>query len=217
VTGRQAQPISYVVCFDAKFSNKVYIMTQLNQPEPLSQPLTQSEFVATFRLFSRFSFWIQLFFGAVSGIVLLFAMLGRNMSEQTNNNAGIGFGVFLAVVGLLLLCFRIFWDFRYRLLGRLLHAENSQVYPSKEHITHTLRIGLVSSLVGVLIAFVASEETVAVVLAKTLSQPQAMAAYAPENVIRSLDIFVTMANVNLIGAHFFGAVTSLGLLNWVED
>jgi len=191
-------------------------MNQLNQPESLSQPLTQSEFVATFRLFSRFSFWIQLFLGAVSGIVLVFAMLGRNMSEQTNN-AGIGFGVFLAIIGLLLLCFRIFWDFRYRLLGRLLHAENSQVYPSKEHITHTLQIGLVSSLVGVLIAFVASEETVAVVLAKTLSQPQAMAAYAPENVIRSLDIFVTMANVNLIGAHFFGAVTSLGLLNWVED
>ncbi|MEG4802859.1 DUF3611 family protein [Microcoleus sp. ARI1-B5] len=187
----------------------------MNQPESLSQPLTQTEFVATFRLFSRFSFWIQLFLGAVSGIVLLFAMLGRNMSEQTN--AGIGFGVFLAILGLLLLCFRIFWDFRYRLLGRLLHAENSQVYPSKEHITHTLRIGLISSLVGVLIAFVASEETVAVVLAKTLSQPQAIAAYAPENMIRSLDIFVTMANVNLIGAHFFGAVTSLGLLNWVED
>lgn len=188
----------------------------MNQPESLSQPLTNTEFVTTFRLFSRVSFWIQLFLGGVSGIVLVFAMLGRNMSEQTNS-AGIGFGIVLAILGLLLLCFRIFWDFRYRLLGRLLHAENSQVYPSKEHITHTLRIGLVSSLVGVLIAFVASEETVAVVLAKTLGQPQAVAAYAPENVIRSLDIFVTMANVNLIGAHFFGAVTSLGLLNWVED
>ena len=189
----------------------------MNQPESLPQPLTtKTEFVATFRLFSRFSFWIQLFFGAVSGIVLLFAMLGRNMSEQTNN-AGIGFGVFLAIVGLLLLCFRIFWDFSYRLLGRLFNAENSQVDPSKEHITHTLRVGLISSLVGVLIAFVASEETVAVVLAKTLSQPQALAAYTPENVIRSLDIFVTMANVNLIGARFFGSVTSLGLLNWVEE
>ncbi len=143
-------------------------------------------------------------------------MLGRNRSEQTNN-AGIGFGVFLAIVGLLLLWFRFFGDFRYRLLGRFLHAENSQVYPSKEHITHTLRVGLISSLVGVLIAFVASEETVAVLLAKTLSQPQALAAYTPENVIRSLDIFVTMANINLIGAHFFGSVTSLGLLNWVEE
>ncbi|MBE9093319.1 DUF3611 family protein [Tychonema sp. LEGE 07203] len=186
------------------------------EPEALSEPLTKTQFVETFRLFSRFSFWIQLFFGAVSGIVLLFAMLGRNMSEQTNN-AGIGFGVILAIVGLLLLCFRIFWDFRYRLLGRLLHAENSQVYPSQDHITRTLRIGLISSLVGVLIAFIASEETVGVVLAKTLSQPQALAAYTPENVIRSLDIFVMLANVNLIGAHFFGAVTSLSLLNWVEE
>jgi hypothetical protein len=53
-------------------------------------------------LFSRFSFWIKLFFGAVSGIVLLFAMLGRNMSEQTNN-AGIAFGIFLEIIGLLLL------------------------------------------------------------------------------------------------------------------
>ncbi|MGB3263546.1 MAG: DUF3611 family protein [Microcoleus sp.] len=189
----------------------------MNEPESLSEPLAKTQFVETFRLFSRFSFWIQLFFGAVSGIVLLFAMLGRNMSEQANNNAGIGFGVILALVGLLLLSFRIFWDFRYRLLGRLLHAENSQVYPSQQHITRTLRIGLISSLVGVLIAFVASEETVGVVLAKTLSQPQALAAYTPENVIRSLDIFVMLANVNLIGAHFFGAVTSLSLLNWVEE
>jgi hypothetical protein len=44
-----------------------------------------------------------------------------------------------------------------------------------------------------------------------------MAACTPENVIRSLDIFVTVANVNLIGAHFFGSVTSLGLLNGVEE
>ena len=74
----------------------------MNEPESLSQPLTNTEFVATFRLFSRVSFWIQLFLGAVSGIVLVFAMLGRNMSEQTNN-AGIAFGIFLEILGLLLL------------------------------------------------------------------------------------------------------------------
>jgi hypothetical protein len=39
----------------------------------------------------------------------------------------------------------------------------------------------------------------------------------PNAVKRALDIFVTMANVNLIGAHFFGSVASLGLLNWVEE
>lgn len=191
----------------------------MNQSESLPQSLTQPEFVATFRFFSRFSFWIQLALGAVSGIALLFAMFSRNLSEQTNN-AGMGFGIFLAIVGILLLCFRIFWDFRYRLLGRRLQVANPQFHPSREDITQTLQIGLTLSLVGLLIAFVASEETVAVVLAKTLAQPQApqaIAAYTPENVIRSLDVFVALANVNMIGAHLFGAVTSLGLLNWVEE
>ena len=188
----------------------------MDRSNSLSQPLTQPEFVATFRFFSRFSFWFQLVFGMVSGIALLFAMFSRNLSEPTNN-AGMGFGIFLALFSLLLLCFRIFWDFRYRLLGRRLQAANTQLHPSPEDITKTLRIGLYSSLVGVLIAFVASEESLAVVLAKTLAQPQAMAAYAPGNVMRSLDIFVTLANVNMIGAHLCGAVTSLGLLNWVEE
>lgn len=189
----------------------------INQSESLSQPLNQPEFVTSFRFFSRFSFWIQLALSAVSGIALLFAMFGRNLSEQTNN-AGIGFGVFLASIGILLLCFRIFWDFRYRLLGRRLQAANPQFYPSKEDITQTLRIGLNLSLLGLLIAFVASEETVAVLLAKTLAQPQTLAAtYTPENAIRSLDVFIALANVNMIGAHLCGAVTSLGLLNWVEE
>ncbi|NJK66132.1 MAG: DUF3611 family protein [Richelia sp. CSU_2_1] len=188
----------------------------MDRSESLSQPLSQPKFATTLRFFSRFSFWIQLVFGMVSGIALLFAMFGRNLSELTNNS-GIGFGIFLAIVGILLLAFRMFWDFRYRLLGRRLQAGNPDLHPSKEAITQTLRIGLYSSLVGLLIAFVASEETIGVVLAKTLAQPQAMAAYTPESVIRSLDILVTLANVNTIGAHFFGAVTSLGLLNWVED
>ncbi|HAX76273.1 MAG TPA: hypothetical protein DCY88_10640 [Cyanobacteria bacterium UBA11372] len=189
----------------------------MNESQSFSQPLNQPEFVASFRFFSRFSFWIQLALGAVSGIALLFAMFSRNMTEQTNN-AGMGFGIFLAIVGILLLCFRIFWDFRYRLLGRRMQAATPQFQPSREDVIKTLQIGLTSSLVGILIAFVASEETVAVVLAKTLAQPQTVAAtYTPENAIRSLDVFVTLANVNMIGAHLCGAITSLGLLNWVEE
>jgi Protein of unknown function (DUF3611) len=191
----------------------------MNQSESLSQPLNQPEFVAVFRFVSRFSFWIQLGLGAISAIALLFALFSRNLSEQTNN-AGIGFGIFFAIVGILLLCFRIFWDFRYRLLGRRLQAANADIHPNKEDISQALRIGLIFSLVGLLIAFIASEETVAVVLGKTLAQPQApqaIAAYTPDHVIRSLDIFVALANVNMIGAHLCGTVTSLGLLNWVED
>jgi hypothetical protein len=67
-----------------------------------------------------------------------------------------------------------------------------------------------------LLAFLASEVTVIAVLAKALALPQGVAVYKPENVIRSLDLFVVLANVNLIGAHFVGGSTSLGLLNWLD-
>jgi hypothetical protein len=91
------------------------------------------------------------------------------------------------------------------------------VHPRKEEIIQILQIGLIVSLVGVLLAFLASELSIVVVLAKALAEPQGIAVYNRQNVIRSLDIFVVLANINMIGAHFVGGVTSLGLLEWVDQ
>ena len=177
---------------------------------------TKQQFAATFRVVSRISFWVQLALGAVSGIALLFAMFSRNLTAQTNN-PGIWFGIFLAIVGILVLCFRIYWVNRYRRLDKLLQSPNRELHPRKEDVIQVLRIGLIVSLVGLLLAFLASEVTVAVVVAKALALPQGVAVYTPKNIIRPLDIFVVLANVNMIGAHLVGAVTSLGLLTWLEQ
>lgn len=187
----------------------------LNNLEPFSHPPSKQEFAATFRVTSQISFWVQLVLGSVSTVALLFTSFSRNISAQTNN-PGIGFGIFLAIISILLLCFRVYWAFRYRRLAKRLQAPTLEINPNKEDVIQVLRVGLIVSLVGLLIAFVASEETVAVVLAKALAQPQGVTVYNPETVIRSLDIFVLLANVNMIGAHFFGGLTSLGLLNWIE-
>lgn len=177
---------------------------------------TKQKFAATFRVVSRISFWVQLALGAFSGIVLLLAMFSRNTTTQTDNPA-IGFGIFLAIVGILLLCFRVYWAFHYRRLAKRLQVPNSGTQPKKEDIVQVLYIGLILSLVGILLAFLASEVTVVALLSKALALPQGVAVYRPENVIRSLDIFVALANVNLIGAHLVGGATSLGLLNWLEQ
>ena len=177
---------------------------------------TKQKFAATFRVVSRISFWVQLALGAFSGIALLLAMFSRNVSTQTDNPV-IGFGIFLAIVGILVLCFRIYWAFRYRRLAKGLQAPNPEIQPKKEDIIQVLYIGLIVSLVGILLAFLASEVTVVAVLSKALALPQGVAVYRPENVIRSLDLFVVLANVNLIGAHLVGGATSLGLLNWLEQ
>ena len=68
-----------------------------------------------------------------------------------------------------------------------------------------------------MLAFLAFEVTVIAVLSKVLALPQGVAVYRPENVVRSLDLFVVLASVNLIGAHLVGSATSLGLLNWLDQ
>ncbi len=188
----------------------------INNLESLSHRPSKQKFAATLRLVSRISFWVQLVLGGISGIAVLLAYFSRNITTQTSN-AGIGFGIFLAIVGILLLCFRVYWAFRYRKMAKLLQTPNPQNHPKKEDIIQNLRIGLLVSLVGLLIAFIASEVTVSIILGKAVAQPQGVAIYQPENVIRSLDIFVMLANVNMIGAHFSGGVTSLGLLYWLEE
>jgi uncharacterized membrane protein YidH (DUF202 family) len=176
---------------------------------------TKQKFTATFRTVSRFSFWIQLALGAISIIALLLAIFSRNLSVQTDN-AGIGFAIFLAGIGILLLCFRVYWAFRYRRLAKRLQLPDRELHPRKEDVIQVLQIGLIVSFAGILLALLASEVSVVVLLSKALAEPQGAAIYNRENVIRSLDIFVVLSNVNLIGAHLVGGITSLGLLEWVD-
>lgn len=177
---------------------------------------TKQKFAATFRVVRPISFWVQLALGAVSSFTLLLAIFSRNATVQTTTNSVMGFGVFLGIMGILVLCFRLYWANRYRRLGKILQSPNRELHPRKDEVIQVLQVGLIVSFLGLLLAFLASELTVIVVLSKALALPQGVAVYRPENVIRSLDLLVVLANVNLIGSHLVGSVTSLGLLNWLD-
>ncbi|MBD2310035.1 DUF3611 family protein [Chroococcidiopsis sp. FACHB-1243] len=177
---------------------------------------TKQKFAATFHVVRPISFWVQLSLGAVSSLALLLAVFSRTVTTQTTTNPVMGFGVFLGIIGILVLCFRLYWVNCYRRLDKLLQSPNRELHPRKDDVIQVLQTGLIVSSSGLLLAFLASEVTVIAVLSKSLALPQGVAVYRPENVIRSLDLFVVLANVNLIGAHFFGSLTSLGLLNWLE-
>jgi hypothetical protein len=178
---------------------------------------TKQRFAATFRVVRRISFGVQLALGAVSGLALLLAIFSRNVTAQTTTNSVMGFGVFLGIIGILVLCFRLYLSFRYRRLDKLLQSPNRELHPRKEDVLQVLSTGLIVSLVGLLLAFLASEVTVVVVAAKALALPQGVAVYTSRNFIRPLDIFVVLANVNMIGAHFVGSGTALELFNWLDQ
>lgn len=185
------------------------------QSKTSSSSPSKREFAGTFRLLSRISFWVHLILGIISGILLLLVMFSRNFSDI--NSAFIGFGIFIAACGVIAVGIRIFWAYRYTRLAQRLQLPDSNLHPKKEEVIRVLRIGLIISLLGIGLGFLAAEGTVIAVLGKTLAQPQGVAVYNPETVVRSIDLILILADVTIIGAHFLGSVNSLGLLEWLDN
>ena len=103
------------------------------------------------------------------GITLIFAVLSR--SSVATDNAGIGFSIFFAVIGVLLASFRIFWAFRGRVLARRLQSSDRKLHPRKEEVIQALKIGLIVSFIGMLLAFIALEDSAIALLSKALAVP----------------------------------------------
>ena len=185
------------------------------------------------RLVGWVSLWLQLGLGAACSLMLLFAISGRNFSQTATptpsvpgvsgvvnstqgTTSGTGVGIFWAVCGVLALLFSVYLTFRLTRFARRLRNPNLEIQPKKAEVTQLLRIAAIAGLVGMLLTILGGGSSVGVLLDKSIAQPQGVALYDPNRIIRSLDIFVVMANMTGIAAHFIGTVTALGLINWLH-
>jgi hypothetical protein len=167
------------------------------------------------RITGWITFWVQLTLVVVSGLVLLFASTGRDFTAQPN--AGLGIGIFWAICGLLALLFTVYWDFRYTRIGKRLDNPNPSLHPSKAETTRIIQLGIIAGLVGILLSILGAGATLGVLIAKSISQPPGVAITDPNKIIRALDVFVMVANINGITAHFIGTVSSMWLLEKVHQ
>lgn len=172
----------------------------------------------TFRLTGWIGFWVQLVLTVVSTLILLFAAVSGGRTDRINSpNPGTGPGLFCAVCGLLVLCFSIYWSFRYTLIGRQLKSPNPSLHPHKGNAIQAIRVGLVVNLVGMLLTLLGAEAIIGGLLAKSLVQaPGVATVYDPSRQIQSLDIFVVQATTNIVAAQFAGIATSLWLLQRIN-
>lgn len=181
------------------------------------------------RLVGWLTFWIQLILFAAAALLLVLAASGRNFNQAAvappgveavdfnqGTTPGVGIGIFWAGCGILVLLFGIFIAFRQTRLARKLFNPNPSVHPKKSDVLQVLRLGVIVGLVGMLFTILGGGAALGVILSKSIAQPQGVAIYDPTRIIRSLDIFVAMANMNGIAAHFVGTVASLGLINWLN-
>jgi len=184
----------------------------------------------------RLTGWIglsaQIVFGAISLLLVVFAIAGRNFSQATaipsgitpgiavsvnqGVTPGIGIGVFWAVCGILALLAGIYLAFRQTRLARRLRHADTLKHPTKAEVMTVLRWGAIAGLVGMLLTILGGGATLGVLLSKSIAQPQGMAIYDPTRMIRSIDIMVAMANMSGIAAHFVGTVASLSVFEWLH-
>lgn len=176
--------------------------------------------------------WIQLILAATSALFLALAISGRNFNQAiapttqvapgvavgngiSQATPGIGIGIFWAVAGILVLLFNVSLAFRQTRFAKRLRHPNATMHPRKEQVMQALRLGIIVGLVGMLLTILGGGASLGGLLAKSIAQPQGVAIYDPNRMIRSLDVFVAMANMNGITAHFLATIASLSLFNWL--
>lgn len=171
----------------------------------------------TFRLTGWISFWIQLVLGVISGIIVLLFGIFSQRAGSPNNNPGTGFGVFLAICGLVVLGGGIYLAFRYTRIGNQLLSSNPSNRPRKVETVQILRLGLWINLGGTLVTLLGAQAIVGTLVARSIS-PQAVTTqlFDPTRIISGLDMLVVQANINTVSAHFSGLVASLWLLNRIN-
>ncbi|KOP27042.1 hypothetical protein AMR41_06705 [Hapalosiphon sp. MRB220] len=174
----------------------------------------RQEIAKIFRLVGWISFWIQLVLGVVSTIIVLLYGVFSQRPGSPSNNPGNGFGVFLAVCGLVTLGIGVYLAFRYARIGRQLLSSNPINHPSKLETVQVLRLGLLVNLVGMLLTLLGAQAIVGTLVARSIS-PQAITTqlFDPNRIISGLDMLVVQANTNTVSAHFAGLVGSIWLLN----
>jgi hypothetical protein len=185
------------------------VKSEAHEPSPHVRKIAH-----TFRLLGWIDFSTQLGLAFVACSALLFAYSGFNSAAGT----GIGIGMFWALCGLLVLSPTIVFAFRYtRIAKGLLREPDAHLHPKKADTVLLLRLGTIIGLVGMLLVLIGAGTSVGVLVAKTVSQPPGMAITDPNKLVRALDVYVVLANLALMAAHFVGTVTSLWLLERIHS
>lgn len=170
-----------------------------------------------FTLTGWISFWIQLVLGVVSGVILLLYGISSQKPGSSGNNPGTGFGIFLAICGIVGLGVGIYMSFRYTRIGNALQSSNASNRPRKSETLQVLRLGSYVSLAGILATLLGAQAIVGTLAARAITQTQLLlSTQGNQGFITGLDMFVVQANINTISAHFAGLVAALWLMNRIN-
>jgi cytochrome b561 len=160
------------------------------------------------RLTGWIGFWLDFVLVFLTAPLLAFGAVGQSISSTIWVSDPIQWGY----LGLGLLLASLFLDFFWTIAsGRLVSDPARMLAADQSAALWFLGLGSLVNIVGAVVSFIGVGLSIALLVAKTVSQPPGIAITDPDRIVRALDVFILMANFNLLLAHFIGAGAAVWL------
>jgi cytochrome b561 len=189
------------------------------KPAPLPGSMAGGRRLARhLRIFGWMAFWVQLCLGLVALLLLIVTASSKYYSSsQLKIPYGLAWaeGASWAHLAIAVLAVTVV-GFLY--CTRLARALRIGVDPlsCQRRITRLISGINFGSSLGLSIAILGTAFSIALLIAKTVSQPPGIAITNPQKIVRAVDVFVLLANFNVVVAHFIGILICLWMLNRVH-
>lgn len=160
------------------------------------------------RLMGWIGFWLDFILAFLTAPLLAFGVVGQSISSTVWISDPIHWGFF----GLGLLFASLFLTFFSTIAsGKLMADPGGFLADERPAKLWFLGVSSFVSVLGSVVSFIGVGLSIALLVAKTVSQPPGIAITDPDKIVRALDVFILMANFNLLLAHFIGAGATVWL------
>ncbi len=160
--------------------------------------------------------WAGLILQSLLGVIPLLVVIARMVVNPQWRDVRSSWGLWLAVVGLAILLFSIYWCFRYIRMAR--RMADPDLRPAKSAVKRNLKLGLLSNLALMAIGVLLALWRVTLLSVKMLTIPQGTtvvtpgAAAVPGGLITPSSMIAIQAMVSAIAAGLVGVIIALLLI-----
>ncbi|NJP09655.1 MAG: DUF3611 family protein [Leptolyngbyaceae cyanobacterium RU_5_1] len=176
---------------------------------------TPEQIARSLRWLGWIGFWLQ----ALLGFVPIFVVVTMVLFNPVQRQIGFSLGLGLAIACLIILCFSIYWCFRYTQLANQLEIRDLR--PAKSQVLHDLKLGLLANVSTMTIAVLIALSRIGELTFKMLILPQGATVIAPTQPgtlitqgaqITPSNMIAIQAMINAIAAGLVGVIVALLLL-----